>query len=120
MAFNAQDIFRWVSATIAPDGLHSPDTQSDPGAPTDQSLAPPAMPACADSRPDFMRGFGLDVPKETEEDPPSPPLPTGVDTNLMRPQQGREKHQHRDSVGSAGCSEASEDGINVMTSFRVP
>lgn len=53
---------------IVPDGLRSPDTRSDPGASTDQSLAPPAMPARADSRPDFVRGFGLDVPEETEEE----------------------------------------------------
>ena len=78
------------------------------------------MPAREDSRPDFMCGFGLDVPEETKEDLLSPPPPTGVDTNSMRPQQGREKHQRCDSVGSTGCSEASEDGINVMTSFRVP
>ncbi|KAH8981991.1 hypothetical protein EDB86DRAFT_3106937 [Lactarius hatsudake] len=32
------------------------------------SLAPPAMPARADSRPDFTRGFGLDVPEEAEEE----------------------------------------------------
>ena len=53
------------------DAARSPDTRSDPGAPTDQSLAPPAMPVRADSRPDFVRGFGLDVPEvpeETEED----------------------------------------------------
>ncbi|KAI9451537.1 hypothetical protein F5148DRAFT_1290056 [Russula earlei] len=48
--------------------IRSPDTQSDPGAPTDQSLAPLAMPVRADSRPDFFRGFGLDVPEETEEE----------------------------------------------------
>ena len=51
---------------------------------------------------------------------PSPPPPTSVDTNLMRPQQGREKCQRRDSVGSAGRSETSEDGINIMTSFKFP
>jgi hypothetical protein len=42
---------------------------SDPGAPTDQSLAPPPPPARADSRPDFARGFGLDAPMEEEEPP---------------------------------------------------
>ncbi len=53
------------------DAIRSPDARSDPGAPTDQSLAPPAMPARADSRPDFIRGFGLDgldVPNEAEEE----------------------------------------------------
>ena len=50
------------------DALRSPETQSDPGAPTDQSLAPPTMPTRADSRPDFIRGFGLDIPEETEEE----------------------------------------------------
>lgn len=48
------------STTIAPDGLRSPDTWFD-GSPTDQSLVPPAMPACTDSRLDFVDGFGLDV-----------------------------------------------------------
>jgi len=56
------------SSSLAPDAVRSPDTRSDPGAPTDQSLAPPAMPARADSRPDFVRGFGLDVPEETDEE----------------------------------------------------
>ncbi|KAA1475416.1 hypothetical protein DENSPDRAFT_783512 [Dentipellis sp. KUC8613] len=41
---------------------------SDPGAPTDSSLAPPPLPIRADSRPDFVRGFGLDIPEE--EEPP--------------------------------------------------
>ena len=70
IAFNAPAGYNPLghSATVASDGLRSPDTRSDPGAPTDQSLAPPAMPARADSRPDFMRGFGLDVPEETEEE----------------------------------------------------
>src|SRR5260221_7481879 len=54
--------------SLPSDSVRSPDTRSDPGAPTDQSLAPPAMPARADSRPDFVRGFGLDVPEETEEE----------------------------------------------------
>lgn len=70
MAFNAPLGYNPLghSVTIPSDGLRSPDRRSDPGAPTDQSLAPPAMPARADSRPDFMRGFGLDVPEETEEE----------------------------------------------------
>ncbi|KAH9171750.1 hypothetical protein EDB89DRAFT_2114402 [Lactarius sanguifluus] len=50
--------------SLAPDAIRSPDARSDPGLPTDQSLAPPAMPARADSRPDFTRGFGLDVHDE--------------------------------------------------------
>ncbi|KAH9067004.1 hypothetical protein EDB83DRAFT_2542288 [Lactarius deliciosus] len=54
--------------SLAPDAIRSPDARSDPGLPTDQSLAPPAMPARADSRPDFTRGFGLDVPEEAEEE----------------------------------------------------
>ena len=120
MAFNAWDIFHWVSATIAPDGLCSPDMRLDPGTPMDQLLAPPTIPTYADSQPDFMHGFGLDVPEKTKEDLPLPPLPTGVDTNLMHPQQGCEKHQRCDLVGFAGCLEASEDGINVMTSFKIP
>ena len=50
------------------DTARSPDARSDPGAPTDQSLAPPTMPARADSRPDFVRGFGLDITEEVEEE----------------------------------------------------
>ena len=38
----------------------------------------------------------------------------------MHPQQGYKKRQRRDSVGSTGCSETSEDGINIMTSFKFP
>ena len=53
--------------SLPSDSVRSPDTRSDPGAPTDQSLAPPPMPVRADSRPDFVRGFGLDAPDETEE-----------------------------------------------------
>jgi hypothetical protein len=56
------------STALRPDATRSPDTRSDPGAPTDQSLAPPAMPTRVDSRPDFIRGFGLDVPEETDEE----------------------------------------------------
>jgi len=74
------------STAIAPDGLRSPDTRSDPGASTDQSLAPPAMPARADSRPDFMRGFGLDVPEETEEE-------------LKQEQEQEEQHGQDDPEG---------------------
>ena len=55
-------------ASLGLDPLRSPDARSDPGAPTDQSLAPPAMPVRADSRPDFVRGFGLDVTEEAEEE----------------------------------------------------
>ena len=54
--------------SLPSDSVRSPDTRSDPGAPTDQSLAPPPMPVRADSRPDFVRGFGLDAPDETEEE----------------------------------------------------
>ncbi|KAF8257860.1 hypothetical protein EI94DRAFT_1692001 [Lactarius quietus] len=54
--------------SLGMDAHRSPDARSDPGLPTDQSLAPPAMPARADSRPDFVRGFGLDAPDEAEEE----------------------------------------------------
>ncbi|KAI0285532.1 hypothetical protein BC826DRAFT_119175 [Russula brevipes] len=64
VAFNAPMAFN----PFGPDTLRSPDTRSDPGAPTDRSVAPPTMLARADSRPDFVRGFGLDVPEETEEE----------------------------------------------------
>ena len=60
--------FNSFSSSLAPDTSRSPDARSDPGLPTDQSLAPPAMPARADSRPDFVRGFGLETPVETEEE----------------------------------------------------
>lgn len=54
--------------SLPSESVRSPDTRSDPGAPTDQSLAPPPMPVRADSRPDFVRGFGLDAHDETEEE----------------------------------------------------
>jgi hypothetical protein len=57
------------STSLAPGAIRSPDARSDPGLPTDQSLAPPAMPARADSRPDFTRGFGIDVPEQAETEP---------------------------------------------------
>ena len=60
--------FNSFSSSLAPEPSRSPDARSDPGLPTDQSLAPPAMPARADSRPDFVRGFGLETPDENEEE----------------------------------------------------
>ncbi|KAH9053318.1 hypothetical protein EDB87DRAFT_1652018 [Lactarius vividus] len=66
--FNNSIAFNSFGTSLAPDAIRSPDARSDPGLPTDQSLAPPAMPARADSRPDFIRGFGLDVPEEAEEE----------------------------------------------------
>ena len=70
MAFNANMPYNpfGPNPPLLSDSIRSPDTRSDPGAPTDQSLAPPPMPVRADSRPDFVRGFGLDVPDETEEE----------------------------------------------------
>ena len=70
MAFNANMPYNPFGSNppLPSDSIRSPDTRSDPGAPTDQSLAPPPMPVRADSRPDFVRGFGLDVPDETEEE----------------------------------------------------
>ncbi|KAI0055919.1 hypothetical protein BV25DRAFT_1832763 [Artomyces pyxidatus] len=53
-------------ATLGSDAIEHSDAVSDPGAPTDQSLAPPQMPARADSRPNFVVGFGLDIPEEEE------------------------------------------------------
>ena len=70
--------------------------------------------------PPNMPKFPVPQPPAAPPTLPSPPPPTSVDTNSMRPQQGREKRQRRDSVGSAGRSETSEDGINVMTSFKFP
>jgi hypothetical protein len=64
VTFNAPMVFNPFGSGT----LRSPDTRSDPGAPTDRSVAPPTMLARADSRPDFVRGFGLDVPEETEEE----------------------------------------------------
>lgn len=56
------------SDTITPGSFARQDTLSDPGAPTDSSLAPPPLPQRADSRPDFVRGFGIEIPEE--EEPP--------------------------------------------------
>ena len=66
--FTNSTAFNSLGTSLAPDAIRSPDARSDPGLPTDQSLAPPAMPARADSRPDFIRGFGLDVPVEADEE----------------------------------------------------
>jgi len=90
MAFNPPMEYNPLghSTAIAPDGQRSPDTRSDPGAPTDQSLAPPAMPARADSRPDFVRGFGLDVPEETEEE-----LEQEQDQAVQDGQDDNERHE---------------------------
>ena len=75
MTFNNSIAFNSFGpgTSLAPDAIRSPDARSDPGLPTDQSLAPPVMPARADSRPDFIRGFGLDVPEEAEEEQESDP-----------------------------------------------
>jgi hypothetical protein len=54
---------------LAPDASRSSDARSDLGLPNDQSLAPPTIPARAESPPDFIRGFGLDAPDEAEEEP---------------------------------------------------
>ncbi|KAI0043626.1 hypothetical protein FA95DRAFT_1563095 [Auriscalpium vulgare] len=53
-------------ATLGSDAIEHSDARSDPGAPTDQSLAPPQLPVRADSRPNFVVGFGLDIPEEEE------------------------------------------------------
>ena len=53
---------------LAPDAHRSPDARWNPGLPTDQPLTPPAIPARADIRLKFTRGFGLDVPDEAEEE----------------------------------------------------
>ncbi|KAI0258786.1 hypothetical protein BC834DRAFT_690326 [Gloeopeniophorella convolvens] len=45
------------NATLSSDSIRERDARSDFAAPTDQSLAPFAMP----SRPDFVHGFGLDT-----------------------------------------------------------
>ncbi|KAI0297544.1 hypothetical protein B0F90DRAFT_1912759 [Multifurca ochricompacta] len=70
LTFNAPVAFNPfpVGTSLGNGSVRSPDARSDPGAPTDQSLAPSTMPARADSRPDFARGFGLDVPEEAEEE----------------------------------------------------
>ncbi|KAI0258867.1 hypothetical protein BC834DRAFT_974761 [Gloeopeniophorella convolvens] len=55
-------------ATLGSDAIREPDARSDPGARTDQSLAPPATPARAHGYPDFVRRFGLDVSEEADKD----------------------------------------------------
>jgi hypothetical protein len=54
--------------SLAPNALRSPDACSDPGLSTEWLLAPPAMPACADSKLDFICRFGLDIPEEEQEE----------------------------------------------------
>ena len=70
--------------------------------------------------PPNMPTFPLPRPPPALPTLPSPPPATNVDTDSMRAQQGREKHQRRGSVGSVDSSEASEDSRNVMTSFKFP
>jgi len=70
--------------------------------------------------PPNMPKFPMPQPLAAPPALPSPPPNTNVDTNSMRPQQGREKRQRRNSAASAAPSEASEDGRNVMTSFKFP
>ena len=65
--FNNNSIPFKFGKSLAPDASRSPDARSNPGLLTDQSLAPPAMPARADSPPDFIRGFGLDALDEEQE-----------------------------------------------------
>jgi hypothetical protein len=68
------------------------------------------------------------LPKFPAWQHPPPPLPTlpsspplsNVETGFVRAQQGREKRQRRGSAGSVSTSEGSEDGREVMTSFKFP
>ena len=48
------------------------------------------MPACVDSRPEFMRRFGLDFPEETEEE-------------LEREREQAEQHRQDDPELSCPC-----------------
>jgi hypothetical protein len=61
---NNSTSFNAFGTSLAPDASRSPNARSEPG----PSLAPPVMPARADSPPDFIRGFGLDAPDEAEEE----------------------------------------------------
>ena len=70
--------------------------------------------------PPNMPKFPVPQPPVAPPTLPLPPPPTSVDTNSMCPQQGREKRQRCNSVGSTSRSETSEDGINIMTSFKFP
>jgi hypothetical protein len=56
--------FNSFGTSLAQDASRSPNAHSEPG----PSLTPPAMPARAESPPDFIRGFGLDAPDGAEEE----------------------------------------------------
>jgi hypothetical protein len=70
--------------------------------------------------PPNMPTFPLPQPPPALPTLPSPPPATNVDTDSMRVQQGRKKHQRRSLVGFVDPSEASEDSRKVMTSFEFP
>ncbi|KZT24681.1 hypothetical protein NEOLEDRAFT_1093966 [Neolentinus lepideus HHB14362 ss-1] len=70
------------SDSISPRPLSVGDARSDMIAPqarvpvTISSLAPPLSSTRPESRPDFIRGFGLDIPEEREEDLEAEEAPT--------------------------------------------
>ena len=56
-------------ATAAPDFIHAPQGR----VPTSvASLAPPQVASRPESRPDFLRGFGVDIPEEEEPEEEEP------------------------------------------------
>ena len=58
-------------ATAAPDFIHAPQGR----VPTSvASLAPPQVASRPESRPDFLRGFGVDIPEEEEPEEEEPPV----------------------------------------------
>ncbi|KAI0318178.1 hypothetical protein OF83DRAFT_57011 [Amylostereum chailletii] len=110
------------------DALVDASTMSDPGAPTDQSLAPPAGPPRADSRPDFVRGFGLDIPEE--EEPPEEEDESGEDflgDASRRVQLGGDDTMEMEfeaEEGAAGDEETEEEtederGLSTVAQSRI-
>lgn len=89
-------------AIFPPTANMDSSAKSDPGAPTEQSLAPPALPLRADSRPDFVRGFGIDIPEEEEplEDEGAADISRAADETLdMSLDEGRVEVEHVDEDG---------------------
>ena len=87
------------------ESVHSPDTRSDPIAPTDQSLAPPPMPVRADSCLEFVRSFGLDDIDVDE-----------VDAEVGSVTTAEQSRMHSRHVQGSREGDLEDDGVEGWTS----
>lgn len=94
-----------ANATSDATPLHAPQGRM----PTDvASLAPPTVLSRPESRPDFMRGFGLDATEEEEEPPEEPVLDSEIATEATDASGGEQV----DIV-------VTEDGMSTVAQSRV-